>query len=287
MNHVKTIRCFIGILLAIVLLLTCAACSREQEVIAAAPNQIQELTVARQEEIRANIEDAYTTEQNLTQQPGQLTEDDFPEGTKIMYLTFDDGPSSNTQEILDILDTYDCQATFFVVASGYDNEYQNIVDHGHTLALHTYTHDYETIYQSEEAYFEDLDAIADLVYDLTGVTTNLIRFPGGSSNTVSENYNIGIMSRLAEEVENRGYVYFDWNATNADASTEPYTADELYEFAISYDYEDVIVMLMHDTDYLDTTVECLPRVIEYYKDLGYEFLSLNENSYTAHLEIVN
>lgn len=282
----KQIRRCSVILLAIVLLLSCVACTREQEVVAT-PNQIQEVTVARQEEILSKIEDAYTTTQAITQQPGQFTEEDFPEGTKIMYLTFDDGPSSNTEEILDILDMYDCQATFFVVASGYNTEYQKIVDRGHTLALHTYTHDYETVYSSEEAYFEDLDAIAELVYDLTGVTTNLIRFPGGSSNTVSENYNIGIMSRLAEEVENRGYVYFDWNATNADASTEAYTAEELYEFAISYAYEDVIVMLMHDTDYLDTTVESLPWVIEYYKDLGYEFIALNENSFTAHLKIVN
>lgn len=283
----KRMRYFSAFLLVVILTLTCAACTREQEVIAAVPNQIQEITVERQEEILSRIEDAYTTTQSVTQQPGQLTEDDLPEGAKIMYLTFDDGPSSNTEEILDILDYYGCQATFFVVGSGYNSEYIKIVERGHTLALHTLTHDYETIYASEEAYFEDLDAIADLVYELTGVTTNLIRFPGGSSNTVSENYNIGIMSRLAEEVERRGYVYFDWNATNADASTERYTADELYEFAISYDYQDQIVMLMHDTDYLDTTVECLPRVIEHYKNLGYSFLALNENSYTAHLEIVN
>lgn len=283
----KQIKGFSALLLIAILALSCASCTREQEVIAAVPNQIQEVTVARQQEILSNIEEAYTEVQSVTQVAGQRTEEDLPEGSKIIYLTFDDGPSSNTEEILDILDAYGCPATFFVVGSGYNSEYIKIVERGHVLALHTLTHDYETIYASEEAYFEDLDAIADLVYDLTGVTTNLIRFPGGSSNTVSENYNIGIMSRLAEEVERRGYVYFDWNATNADASTERYTAEELYQFAISYDYEDVIVMLMHDTDYLDTTVECLPLVIEHYQNLGYEFLALNENSFTAHLEIVN
>ncbi|MBE6811698.1 MAG: polysaccharide deacetylase [Ruminococcaceae bacterium] len=281
---------FLCIILALVLCLFMGACSRDVAVVEQT-GLIMEVTVARQEEIEAVISDAYTTtESPTTAKFGQncigLTEDDLPEDAKIVYLTFDDGPSSNTQPILDILDAYGCGATFFVMNSDYKNEYKNIVDHGHAIALHTFSHDFYDLYASVDDYFADLDRISDLVYEKTGVRSMLIRFPGGSSNSISRNVCYGIMSELVDEVENRGYSYFDWNADSQDASGNNISASYIYESSTSSS-ANRIILLMHDTDAKDTTVDALPDIIEYYQSQGYFFLSLNENSPTAHHGVVN
>lgn len=278
------------VFVAFSLCLLMGACSRDVAVVEQT-GLIMEVTVARQSEIEAVISDAYTTtEAPTTARHGQscigLTEDDLPEDAKIVYLTFDDGPSSNTQPILDILDEYGCGATFFVMNSDYKDEYKNIVDHGHAIALHTYSHDFYDLYASVDDYFADLDRISDLVYEKTGVRSMLLRFPGGSSNTISANVSYGIMSELVDEVENRGYTYFDWNADSEDASGNNISADHIYESSTS-SYADRIVLLMHDTDAKDTTVDALPYIIEYYQSEGYFFLSLNENSYAPHHGVVN
>ena len=159
------------VVLALVFCLFMGACSRDVAVVEQT-GMIMEVTVARQNEIEAVISDAYTTTEEPTKaEQGQncigLTEDDLPDDAKIVYLTFDDGPSSNTQRILDILDKYGCGATFFVMKSDYRDEYKNIVDHGHAIALHTYTHDFYDLYASVDDYFADLDRISDLVYEKT------------------------------------------------------------------------------------------------------------------------
>lgn len=219
---------------------------------------------------------------------GQLTEADLPAGAKILYLTFDDGPSYNTTKILDILDRYDAKATFFVINGGsYSYLYKEVVDRGHSIGLHSYTHSYSDIYRSEYAYFNDLQKISDAVYDWTGIRSNLIRFPGGSSNTVSRYYCYGIMTELTQEVERRGYVYFDWNAENDDATGAVLSAYEIYQAAISYAGPSRIVMLMHDSADKETTVNALPMIIEYYQSRGYYLIGLNENSYTAHHYVSN
>ena len=291
---VRCVTCFAKILclvFALVLVFTMSACSRDVTVVEQT-GLILEVTVARQQEIEAVISDAYTT---TTEPPtkaefGQncigLTEKDLPEDAKIVYLTFDDGPSSNTQPILDILDKYGCGATFFVMNSDYRNEYKNIVDHGHAIALHTYTHDFYDLYASVDDYFADLDRISDLVYEKTGVRSMLIRFPGGSSNTISRSVCHGIMSELVDEVENRGYSYFDWNADSQDASRNNVSASHIFESSTSSS-ANRIILLMHDTDVKDSTVKALPSIIEYYQDQGYFFLSLNENSPGAHHGVVN
>jgi len=278
------------VVLALVFCLFMGACSRDVAVVEQT-GMIMEVTVARQNEIEAVISDAYTTTEEPTKaEQGQncigLTEDDLPDDAKIVYLTFDDGPSSNTQRILDILDKYGCGATFFVMKSDYRDEYKNIVDHGHAIALHTYTHDFYDLYASVDDYFADLDRISDLVYEKTGVRSMLIRFPGGSSNSISRNVCYGIMSELVDEVENRGYSYFDWNADSQDASGNNVPASYIYESSVSCT-ANRIILLMHDTDMKDTTVDALPDIIEYYQGQGYYFLSLNENSPTAHHGVVN
>ena len=210
------------------------------------------------------------------------------ENDKILYLTFDDGPSRQTQKVLDILDRYNAKATFFVLdADYYAYQYKNIVDHGHSLGLHGYTHEYSDIYSSVDGFFRDLQQISDKVYSYTGVRSKLIRFPGGSSNTVSRRYRTGIMSTLTREVEARGYVYFDWNAANDDATGERLSVSQMVRRATAYNGLEQIVMLMHDASNKTTTVEALPEIIEFYQSQGYVCMALHENSYTAHHRVSN
>lgn len=194
---------------------------------------------------------------------------------KTCYLTFDDGPSDNTLKILDILDQYKVKATFFVMGTGKLSYVKKIHDAGHTVALHTYSHDYSKIYRSQKAYFEDLEKIGSEVKKYTGVDSKVIRFPGGSSNTVSRSYCNGIMTALSTETANRGYVYFDWNVDSTDASGNNVPVSKLVNSIKTYggrNKQDVV--LMHDTAAKDTTVQALPQIIEYYISKGYTFAPL-------------
>lgn len=209
-------------------------------------------------------------------------------GAKTVYLTFDDGPSPNTPKILKILSDNGVKATFFVKNGGKYNPYmKDIVDQGHTIALHTYTHDYATVYASDEAYFNDLQKISDLVYSETGVRSKYIRFPGGASNTVSRKYCPGIMSRITKEVENRGYRYYDWNVVSGDANSKKLSASEILSNCKKLPKADTAIVLMHDTNAKDTTVEALPEVIAYYKSVGCSFGVIDNNTYEVHQRVNN
>lgn len=226
---------------------------------------------------------------NTTEATRLIRVEDVPEETqRIVYLTFDDGPSNNTERVLDILAQYGVKATFFVTGNGQTRNdlIQRAYNEGHTIGLHTYTHDY-SIYQSEETYFNDLQAISDMVYNLIGIRSNVIRFPGGSSNTISANYNAGIMSRLVNQVQERGYYYFDWNVSSSDASGNNVDRDQIIAYSTSGSEYDHIVLLMHDTDAKDTTVEALPSVIEYYQSQGYIFKGLSSRSPECHHGVNN
>lgn len=214
-------------------------------------------------------------------------------GRKTVYLTIDDGPSENTQAVLDILDRYGCKATFFVV--GHNEEYFPLIaeafKRGHTIGMHTYSHDYAEVYSSPEAYFADLDAISAVVEEQIGFVPCFIRFPGGSSNDVSTEYCPGIMTQLADEVQQRGFQYWDWNLSVGDGSE--HTAEEI----LGYGTEPVcgdepagaenIVLLCHDSATKGTTVEALPGIIEHYQQLGYSFEALTRDSWVCHHEILN
>ena len=200
---------------------------------------------------------------------------------KVAYLTFDDGPSANTTKILDILDEYDVKATFFVIYhKNMKSRYKEIAKRGHTIALHSYTHDYSKIYKSEKAYFADLKKIHDYVEDVTGVDSRIIRFPGGSSNTVSNKYNKGIMKKLKKSVEEKGYIYHDWNVSSTDAAGRNRKASLLLSKVKSgVGKKKTINVLMHDTGKSKiTTVEALPSIIEYLQKQGYRFEALTEDS---------
>lgn len=209
-------------------------------------------------------------------------------GEKVVYLTFDDGPSYNTKKIIDILAKYNIKGTFFV--AGYSSTHRQYIkeayDAGHTIALHTYSHEYSQVYKSVDAYFEDLRKIDEVVFNLTGYHSPYVRFPGGSSNTISRNYSKGIMSKLAVELHNRGYEYYDWNISSADASGQNVSVDTIIRSATSAS-SGTLMILFHDTYGKDTTVKALPTIIEYYLDLGYSFKGIDENTYGFHHGINN
>lgn len=207
-------------------------------------------------------------------------------GAQTVYLTFDDGPSQYTPQILEILDSYGVKATFFVKNNGrYNYLMKSIVDKGHQIALHTYSHDYKKIYASDEAYFADLKQISDLVYEQTGVESKIIRFPGGSSNSVSRKYSKGIMTRLTKSVVEKGYVYFDWNCSNGDADDAETVVKQL-EYCKQYPKSsNTIIVLMHDTK--PATMESLAQIIEYYHSQGMKFGVLTENTPFVHHNVTN
>lgn len=210
-------------------------------------------------------------------------------GKKVVYLTFDDGPSKLTPKVLEILDKYKVKATFFV--TGFDKssaEYIKIAhDKGHTIGLHTYSHDYSKVYASVDDYYKDLNKIGELCKKQIGFVPHYIRFPGGSSNTVSRKYSKGIMSYLSKDVLKKGYQYYDWNSANGDAEGGSPSASQLYNNAIQYVGGTDLVMLCHDSGNKNSTVQSLPKIIEYYQSQGYSFKAIDDTTYVSHHQANN
>ena len=217
-----------------------------------------------------------------TERTVRVSEGDYP-GT--VYLTFDDGPNEGTTNvILDILKEEGVQATFFVTSKGPDDLIVREHNEGHTVALHTSSHDYERIYSSDEAYINDLETISNRVERLTGVKSMFFRFPGGSSNTISKKYSIGIMSRLARELQNRGYKYYDWNISSGDAgsTTDP---EQVYRNVVdNLKKERVNMVLMHDIK--PYTRDALRNIIHYCKENGYQIRKI-DNCTTRVVQRIN
>ena len=207
------------------------------------------------------------------------------DGDKVVYLTFDDGPSYLTMQFLDMLDACDVKATFFVTsqAPSYADCIQEAYRRGHTIGLHTSSHSFE-IYKSVEDYFSDLEQIGNVVRDQIGYVPAFIRFPGGSSNTRSARYAQGIMATLSEEVQKRGYQYWDWNAETGDGAMV--SVDEEIAEATSCEYNN-IVMLAHDGDLKEATLEAMPTIIQNFKDRGYTFKALDREAKVIHHEVLN
>lgn len=207
---------------------------------------------------------------------------------KVVYLTFDDGPSANTERVLDILKKENVKATFFVTGNNpkYNYLMKRAKEEGHAIGLHTYTHDYSRVYSSEKAYFDDLQKISDLVEKTTGERSKLLRFPGGSSNLVSAKYTKGIMSSLTKKVREKGYQYFDWNCDSTDAAGNNVPVETLVKNASSGQGKQINI-LMHDTDAKDTTVAALPKIIESYRSRGYTFRELTADSFAPQHKVNN
>ncbi|MCR5155942.1 MAG: polysaccharide deacetylase [Butyrivibrio sp.] len=183
------------------------------------------------------------------------------EGTRYVYLTFDDGPSSSTDEILDILEEYDVKATFFVCgkpSAKYKDVYARIVDDGHTLGMHSYSHKYSDIYSSLDSFKADLDKLRIFLYETTGVWSKYYRFPGGSSNGVSQ----VDMSELIDHLDSSEITYYDWNVSAGDDRAGA-TKETIYSNIVTNipKFKHCIV-LMHDAADKQSTVEALPEIIE-------------------------
>ena len=189
-----------------------------------------------------------------------------------IYLTFDDGPKNGTTNIiLDILKEQGVKATFFVTNGGPDELIKRAYDEGHSIGLHTASHNYATVYASVDSYFNDLALVSDRVKRITGVDSKIIRFPGGSSNTISRRYSVGIMSTLTSMVVERGYRYYDWNLSSGDASGRAgITATDIYNNVVGGLRKDrVNMVLMHDIK--TYTRDALRDIIVYAKNNGYSF----------------
>ena len=186
----------------------------------------------------------------------------IPIEKKKVYLTFDDGPSSNTERILDILDAYDVKATFFVTgyqASKHPEWYKEIVDRGHTIGMHSYSHVYRDIYSSKESFIADIDKLSEFIVETTGVEPRYLRFPGGSSNNVST----VAMSELCLLADERGWKYFDWNVSSQDATTPAPSSTAITNNVLAgIEAHDSAIILMHDAAEKNATVAALPDIIE-------------------------
>lgn len=179
-----------------------------------------------------------------------------------VYLTFDDGPSIYTNDILDILDSYNVKATFFVVGKEETNAeeaLQRIVDEGHTLGMHSYSHKYKELYESMDSFTQDFARIRDSIYQATGVESVCYRFPGGSSNTISEID----MHDFIDYLDSQGVEYYDWNVSSGDGGSMKLSTDTLLENCTKdIDTRDTSIILLHDSAEKPTTVEALPDIIE-------------------------
>jgi len=205
-------------------------------------------------------------------------------GVKTVYLTFDDGPTHLTPQVLDILDQYNVKATFFVtsLSPDYSDCIRDAYQRGHSVGMHSSCHAPGIIYTSADAYFTDLSQIARVVKDKIGYVPFLMRFVGGSANRRSKEYSDGLMKQLVNDVQDLGYQYWDWNAQTGDGSDV--TKEQALENALSCTEENII-MLCHDGSRKETTVEALPEIIEGFMARGYVFSAIDRSTMVVHQNV--
>ncbi len=238
-------------------------------------NNPEPIEAKKQEEQQVKPE---TTETKQPTKPAQSS------GGKI-FLTFDDGPSDEyTGKILDILKKYNVKATFFVTGRGSDALIKREYDEGHSIGLHSYTHTYKTVYESEKAYFNDIAKVDQRVFNITGQHTKIVRFPGGASNTVSK-FNPGIMTRLAKQVKEKGYKYWDWNVSSGDAG-ETKDPDKIFENVkngVTSTKRNIV--LLHDIH--EYTANSIEKIIVWAKENNYQFYRIEESMDPVQHKIAN
>ena len=202
---------------------------------------------------------------------------------KWVCLTFDDGPSRTTPAVLAALDAAGVHGTFFVVATGYNEKYLPLLTQaaaaGHQIALHSASHEYSDIYQSSDAYWEDIALLKERIAPYVDAESiRYLRFPGGSTNPVSRRYGgNGLMKQLKAEVEQKGLQWVDWNVCAEDAVGGHPSADTIYRNVVRETGQQTnCIVLMHDSASTRTTAEALPDIIQWYTDNGYTFLTVAE-----------
>lgn len=225
------------------------------------------------------VTDAYgnsaSKTRNITVQRRQLPAIVTPD-EKVIYLTFDDGPSKYTPKLLEILKRYGVKATFFVANGYYLDTLPQIAADGHTIGIHTYTHRYNEIYADMDAYFLDLRRIEAMIYEKTGLKPSILRFPGGSLNSIAEQQCPGIMDKLCQAVTDMGYRYFDWNVSSGD-SGGTLTTEQIVNNVISgLQGKQRAVVLQHDI--IQNSVDAVEQIIQWGLENGYTFLPLTAQS---------
>lgn len=212
-------------------------------------------------------------------------------GEKTIYLTFDDGPSSYTLELLDILDKHGVKATFFIKGSSNTAYLDDIVNRGHSIGIHTMTHDYKKLYSSVDNFMSEVYECQNLIYEKTGVRTTLLRFPGGSSNSVSKKYCAGIMTELTQLVQAQGFQYFDWNVDSDDAG-DAKDSDTVFNNVVHgkgnwTGCEDVKTAIVLQHDIKGYSVKAVDQIITWGLANGYTFKALNSTSPGSHHTVRN
>ena len=237
--------------------------------------------------ITYTVTDAYqntTTASRTVNVVSYLVNNPTKPSDKVIYLTFDDGPGEYTPELLDILKKYNVKATFFVVNTKYINTIKRASDEGHAIGIHSTTHRFNEVYASEEAFFNDLYTMRDIIRNITGQTTTLMRFPGGSSNTISS-FNPGIMTRLTKAVVDAGFQYFDWNVDSNDAGGAK-TDNQVFRNVINgIGDKKAAVVLQHDIKRY--SIDAVERIINWGLKNGYTFLPLTPDSPGCHHGVNN
>ena len=226
-----------------------------------------------------------TTQDNITQN-NKENSDQKKSNNGVIWLTFDDGPSAKlTPKVLDILKKENVKATFFVINYSESNEpiIKRIVAEGHTIGIHGYSHEYSKIYKSKETFMSNIYTLQDKIYKSTGVKSMYIRFPGGSSNTVSRKYCKGIMTELTKEVLAKGFKYFDWNISSGDAGGAKDAKAVYKNVTKNLSKKRGNLVLCHDIH--QKTLEALPDIIKYAKKEGYTFARIDDNTpmYAQHV----
>lgn len=217
--------------------------------------------------------------------PAPVTVSPAPANGGVIYLTFDDGPSAHTPALLDVLAKYGVKATFFVTGRGDRSIITRAASEGHSIGVHSLTHNYSVIYSSEEAFFADVDAMNEIIMQQTGSYSNILRFPGGASNTVSRRYCPGIMSRLTQAVTERGFTYFDWNVVSGDAGGTTST-EKVYSNVINgIRGKSYAIVLQHDTK--GFSANAVEHIIVWGLNNGYTFAPLTAESPAVHQRVNN
>lgn len=213
----------------------------------------------------------------------ELVEEALKEGRKVVYLTYDDGPSCNTGKLLDVLKKYGVKVTFFLIKTPEYEEYvKRLVEEGHTLAMHTETHDYEHVYRSLQTFKEEVDGIRTYLKNATGVKPFVFRFPGGSSNTTTK----VPISTYIDYLDSQKIVYYDWNVSSGDGSSGELTVEEIYNNVIKgVEANDVSVVLMHDSEYKGTTLKATPLIIEKLQGMDALILPITADTVPIHHNI--
>ena len=261
------------ILLLIILAIVIRKNQRAEQMRVEAEKKVQE------EEIMKIAIETQKKEEEARQREKEKQEEESATG--IIYLTFDDGPSADsTPAILDILKNRNIKATFFVLHYSDENEKYIIREknEGHTIALHGYTHTYSELYQSADTCMENFRKIGEQVYKTTGIKSNIIRFPGGSSNTISKKYCEGVMTELVTKVIEAGYRYFDWNVDSDDAGHAK-NSQNIYNNVTSLIKPGRNnVVLMHDFAGNYKTIDALDSIISWGIEQGYVFKKITDET---------